>query len=81
MTTEEKKRLIDLLTESQSANRAIVQEIDPDMRVYKDPDWRVRDILGHLATWDRQVTRSLQECNLPEFTRVYSWVINLLDKD
>jgi hypothetical protein len=60
MTLEEKKYLIDLLTESQSANHAIVQEIDPDMRVYKDPDWRVRDILGHLATWDRQVTKSLR---------------------
>ena len=60
MTLEEKKRLIDLLTESQSANRAIVQGIDSELQVYKDPDWRVRDILGHLATWDRQVTRSLQ---------------------
>jgi hypothetical protein len=60
MSVEEKKRLIDLLTESLSATRATVQRIDPEIRVYTDPDWRVKDILGHLATWDRQVVKSLR---------------------
>ena len=29
------------------------------MRVYEDAEWRIRDILGHIATWDREVSKSL----------------------
>jgi hypothetical protein len=60
MTINEKERLIDLLNDSQSATLAIVHSVDLEMQVYKDPDWRVRDILGHLATWDREVVKSLR---------------------
>ena len=60
MTTEDKKHLLDLLTETQSAIRTTVTGTDPEMRVYKDADWRVRDIVGHIATWDREVTMSLR---------------------
>jgi hypothetical protein len=28
--------------------------------VYSDSDRRIRDILGHIATWDRAVTKSLR---------------------
>lgn len=60
MTVKDKKHLLDLLTETFSAIRTTVAGIDPEMRVYADTDWRVRDVVGHIATWDRQVTRSLR---------------------
>ncbi len=64
MTEKDKKYLLDLLTETHSAVQATVMEIDPEMRVYTDADtgtgWRARDILGHIATWDREVTKALR---------------------
>ncbi len=60
MTIKDKKYLLDLLTETHSAVRTTVTGIDPEMRVYTDTDWRVRDIMGHIATWDRQVAKSLR---------------------
>ena len=60
MTVKDKKYLLDLLTETFSAIRTTVAGIDPEMRVYTDTDWRVRDVVGHIATWDRQVAISLR---------------------
>lgn len=60
MTLEEKKHLIDLLSESQSATLAALEGVDLEMRVYTDSDWTIKDMIGHLATWDRQVAKSLR---------------------
>ena len=60
MTTGDKNHLLKLLTESHSAFRATIEGIDPEWRVYSDTGWRIRDIIGHIATWDRQVTKSLR---------------------
>ncbi len=60
MTVGDKKHLLKLLTESHSAARATIEGIDPEWRVYTDTGWRIRDIIGHIATWDRQMTKSLR---------------------
>ena len=60
MSVEEKIRLIDSMTEAHLALRKVLDETDLGMSVYKDSGWRVRDILGHVATWDREVAKSLR---------------------
>ena len=60
MTTEDKQRLIDLLTNTHSATRMVVEGIDLETRIYSESGWRIRDILGHIASWDRQVAKSLR---------------------
>jgi len=60
MAVEEKKYLIDLLSESQTGTLAALQGIDPETLIYAQSDWTIRDIIGHLATWDRQVTKSIR---------------------
>jgi len=62
MTVDEKKRLLDLLADAHSALRATVEGVDPELRVHTDTDtgWRIRDILGHIATWDREVAKSIR---------------------
>lgn len=60
MSAEEKKRLIDYLIETRLAVRKLLDEVDLEMLVYKDSGWRARDIVGHIATWDREVAKSLQ---------------------
>lgn len=56
---EEKRQLLELLTQSHSATRATLEGIDLEIRVYPDLGWRIRDIIGHIATWDHQVAKSL----------------------
>lgn len=60
MTLEEKKHLIDLLSEAQDVTLAALKGIDLEIRIYAESDWTIRDIIGHLATWDRQVAKSLR---------------------
>ena len=64
MTDKDKSYLIDLLTETHSNLRELVAAVDPEMPVYADGDegasWRIRDILGHIATWDLEAARSLR---------------------
>jgi hypothetical protein len=60
MTAENKKHLHKSLSESHSGLRATIDGIDPERRIYTDADWRVRDIIGHIATWILQATKSLR---------------------
>ncbi len=60
MSVGEKKHLLGRLIETHSAIRAILKGVDLETRVYTEGDWRIRDILGHLATWDREVSKSLR---------------------
>jgi len=56
----DKDDLLKKLIDTRSATRALLKGADPEMRVYTDTEWRIRDILGHIATWDRQVAKSLR---------------------
>lgn len=60
MSVEEKEHLLDLLDESHSAMREMLEGIDLEMHVYTDPGWKIRDIIAHLAAWDRQVAKSIR---------------------
>ena len=60
MGSTEKNELLERLTKTHSGIASILEGVDLEQRVYSDPDWRIRDILGHIATWDQEVTRSLR---------------------
>jgi hypothetical protein len=64
MTDKDKSYLIDSLKETHADLRAIVTAADLEMPVYADDDegasWRIRDILGHIATWDLETAKSLR---------------------
>ncbi len=59
MKSSIKDGLLDRLAESHYAIQNTLERVDLELRVYSDADWRIRDILGHLATWDREVAKSL----------------------
>ena len=59
MSGKEKKQLIDSLTEAHNSTRAALDGVDLEMPVYKDTGWRIRDIVGHIATWDQEIANSL----------------------
>jgi hypothetical protein len=60
MNSGDKNYLIKRLTETHSSIQRILKGVDLELQVYSDTDWRIRDILGHIATWDREVTKSLR---------------------
>jgi hypothetical protein len=76
MNSGDKNYLLDRLAETHSAIQRILEGIDLKLRVYSDTDWRIRDILGHIATWDREVTKSLRS-----FLTEIEYVIPDLDGD
>ena len=76
MNIGDKNYLLERLAETHSAIRVTLKGIDLEMRVYTDSDWRIRDILGHITTWDREVTKSLRA-----FLAGTEYVIPDLDED
>jgi len=60
MNSSDKRNLVERLDKAHLTIQDILEGIDLEMGVYTDSDWRVRDILGHIATWDREVTKSLR---------------------
>lgn len=60
MSVVDRDHLLERLKETHSAIRAILKGVDLEMRVYIETGWRIRDILGHIATWDREVAKSLR---------------------
>ncbi len=58
--SEDKQRLLDLLADSHSILRTKLEGVDPGLRVHTETGWRIRDIVGHIATWDREVVKSIR---------------------
>jgi len=69
----DKTGLMERLAENYSSVSALLEGIDLDIPVYKDNDWRIRDIVGHISIWDRQVAKSLiafkagEDWSIPDF--------------
>ncbi|UCD42147.1 MAG: DinB family protein [Chloroflexota bacterium] len=59
MAGSNKAQLINSLTESHSKLLEIVRGYELETVVYQAPIWQIRDILWHIAVWDRQVTKSI----------------------
>jgi len=60
MSAEIKKLLLTQLVETHSAIQEILEGIDLEVVVYDDTGWQIRDIIGHIATWDRVLIHAIQ---------------------
>jgi len=73
MSAEEKEHLLAHLVDTHQSVLAALARVDLEMPVYKESGWRARDILGHIAIWDREVAKALRahaagsEYLIPEF--------------
>lgn len=52
------QEIIDKSTESQTIMLGIVERIDPEKKVY--PEWKIKEVLAHLAGWDEATTASVR---------------------
>jgi hypothetical protein len=77
MTVKDKKYLLELLSESHSAVQEAANAAGPNLLVYSDDssgsEWRVRDIIGHIATWDSVVAKSLRAYRLGSEYTIPDW--------
>ncbi len=37
-----------------------MEKVDLEVHAYNDSSWRIRDIVGHIATWERVVAKALR---------------------
>lgn len=63
MAESEKIGLINRLGESHKTLRAAFKDTDLELVIHPATGWRIKDILGHIATWDRQAASSLVAFN------------------
>lgn len=60
MNADVKISLLTRLSKTHTATRDILNEVDLEICVFSDTNWRIRDILGHIATWDRVLANALK---------------------
>jgi len=60
MAKEIKEEILQRLAETHDDLEKTIEGLDLDLVVHADTGWRIRDILGHIATWDRVLIQSIQ---------------------
>ncbi|NQV06087.1 DinB family protein [bacterium] len=60
MEPDESGRLAELLIETHESIGSVVDAVDLEIEVHADSAWQIRDVLGHIGTWDRVVARTLR---------------------
>ena len=60
MNIEHKETILIRLSNSHTELEQALEGLDLDLVIHTKTDWRIRDILGHIATWDRVLIHSIQ---------------------
>lgn len=58
--TTEKQRLVFLLESERRKTIELLRDLTPYRVIHPESGWRVIDIIGHLATWEREVLAAIQ---------------------
>jgi len=60
MNIEHKENILTRLSDSHTELEQALEGLDLELLIHSDTDWRIRDILGHIATWDRVLIQSIE---------------------
>lgn len=72
MNADVKTSLITRLSDTHTATREILNEVDLERNVFSN--WRIRDLIGHIATWDRILTNALEAyIDGSQFIVIHDW--------
>jgi hypothetical protein len=72
--SREKSNFITRLDDSRKVTADALANSNPESVIYSAPGWRIKDIIAHLAGWEREVITSLnayntgREYHIPDFT-------------
>lgn len=61
--TAEKERLIKLLAAERFKTMQALRDVNDFTLIYQESGWRIKDILGHIATWEREALATVQAFN------------------
>lgn len=59
MNIENKNYLLKRLSDTHVSLQETLEGVELEQIIYKDTGWRIREIIGHISTWDREVTHAL----------------------
>lgn len=59
MEQKHKESIKKRLSDTHFALKAAIVDLDLDLVIHPETDWRIRDILGHIATWDRVLIEAI----------------------
>ena len=60
MNIEHKENILTRLSDSHTELEQALEGLDLELVIHPDTGWCIRDILGHIATWDRVLIHSIQ---------------------
>ena len=60
MSIDHKQKILKGLGDTHMELEGTLEGLDLEMVVHTETDWRIRDILGHIATWDRVLVRAIE---------------------
>ena len=60
MNIEHKETILIRLSDSHTELEQALEGLDLDLVIHPDTGWCIRDILGHIATWDRVLIHTIQ---------------------
>jgi hypothetical protein len=60
MNLEHKEDILQRLSDTHTALKETMEGLDMELVIHDDTDWRIRDIIGHIATWDRVLIHAIQ---------------------
>jgi hypothetical protein len=59
MEVGQKRDIIQRLADAHYALKKSIAGLDLEQVIHEDTGWRIRDILGHIATWDRVLIHAI----------------------
>lgn len=59
ITQDEKKALLKRLDTTLDEAQTALKKIDPLQIIYEETQWRVKDIVAHVATWEMEMARGI----------------------
>jgi hypothetical protein len=71
---DRKIQLLQALEDARARNVAAIESIDPELVIYGESGWRVKDLVAHVAVWENEVVTSIEayneqrEYSIPGFT-------------
>ncbi len=60
MNIEHKENILKRLSDSHTELEQTLEGLDLELVIHPDTGWSIRDILGHIATWDRVLIHTIQ---------------------
>ena len=60
MEIGQKRDIIQRLANAHDALKKSIDGLDLEQVIHEDTGWRIRDILGHIATWDRVLIHAIE---------------------